>query len=56
MHVIEIHSGRGSFVRSAAPDLLIRSDVLEALLERQSTLEVLETRKILEVGAAILVI
>lgn len=52
MGVIEIQNGRGSFVRSIAPDLLIRSDVLEALLETQTLLHVLETRGLLEIGIA----
>jgi GntR family transcriptional repressor for pyruvate dehydrogenase complex len=49
--VIEVHAGRGSFVRSISPEMLVNPESLSFLLQRETLLQALEVRKILEVEA-----
>ena len=54
LNLIEIRPGSGCFVKAISPDLVIHSDVLSVLLERESVEQVFESRKIIEVGTAAL--
>jgi GntR family transcriptional regulator, transcriptional repressor for pyruvate dehydrogenase complex len=47
--VIEILSGRGAFVRRISPEMLVDSDSLLFILEREAILHAVEVRRILEV-------
>lgn len=47
--VIEILSGRGAFVRRISPELLVDSDSLLYILEKETFLHAIEVRRILEV-------
>lgn len=49
--VINIHPGRGAFVCSISPEMLIHPESLFYLLKRESLLQAIEVRKILEVEA-----
>lgn len=49
--VIEILSGRGAFVRRISPEMLVDSDSLLFILERETLLHTIEVRRILEVEA-----
>lgn len=49
--VIEIQPGRGTFVSRIRPDLLVRPEALFGILERETLLQALEVRRILEVEA-----
>jgi GntR family transcriptional repressor for pyruvate dehydrogenase complex len=49
--VIEVHPGRGAFVCSVSPDMLVRPESFFFLLQRESLLQAVEVRKILEVEA-----
>jgi GntR family transcriptional repressor for pyruvate dehydrogenase complex len=49
--VIDIQPGRGAFVRSVSPDMLIHPELLSLILQRETLLQALEVRKILEVEA-----
>src|SRR5215472_8567280 len=40
--VIEVHAGRGAFVRSVSPEMLIRPESLFFILQRETLLQVLE--------------
>lgn len=52
--VVEIQPGRGTFVRSLRPDLLVRPDRIGAEVTRASLREFLEVRRIIEPEAAAL--
>jgi len=52
MRVIEIKPGRGAYVRSILPEEVIDSNMLSRLIQDDSLLEIIETRRILEVGIA----
>ena len=52
--VIDIHPGRGTFVRRISPEMLINPESLFFILQRETLLEALEVRKILEVEAVAL--
>jgi GntR family transcriptional repressor for pyruvate dehydrogenase complex len=52
--VVDIHPGRGTFVRSLRPDLLMRPDLLAPEVNRALIREYLEVRQIVEPGAATL--
>lgn len=47
--VIEILSGRGAFVRRISPEMLVDSDSLLFILEKETLLHAIEVRRILEV-------
>lgn len=49
--VIEIHAGKGTFVKSVSPELLVCPEALFSILERDTLLQALEVRRILEVEA-----
>ncbi len=49
--MIEVHAGRGAFVSSISPEVLVNPEALSFLLQRASLLQALEVRKILEVEA-----
>jgi GntR family transcriptional repressor for pyruvate dehydrogenase complex len=49
MGIVEIHHGRGVFVKSVSPDMLIEPETLFFLLEKESFLQAIEVRRILEV-------
>lgn len=49
--VIAVHPGRGAFVRSISPEMLIHPESLFYILERESLLQAIEVRRILEVEA-----
>lgn len=49
--IIEIRPGRGAFVRSVSPDMLVDPESLYHILERETLLHALEVRKVLEVEA-----
>ena len=49
--VIEVHPGRGAFVRSVAPEMLVHPESIYFLLQRETMLHALEVRQILEVEA-----
>lgn len=49
--VIEIQPGKGSYVRKISPELLIRPQAMFGMLERETLLQALEVRRILEVEA-----
>jgi GntR family transcriptional repressor for pyruvate dehydrogenase complex len=49
--VIEVHPGRGAFVSSISPDMLVRPESFFFLLQRESLLQAIEVRRILEVEA-----
>jgi len=52
MRVIEIHPGRGAFVRSPVTEDLVPSDALSVLLARDAMIEIVEARTVLEVAMA----
>ena len=54
LNLIEIYPGLGCFVRKVSPEDIINADVLAILLEKEAILQVIESRKILEVGTAAL--
>jgi GntR family transcriptional regulator, transcriptional repressor for pyruvate dehydrogenase complex len=54
LSLIEIRPGMGCFVKRVSPEYVIHADVLAILLEKESILEVIETRKIVESGIAAL--
>lgn len=54
MQLIEIRQGLGCFVKRVSPDCIINPDVLSILLEKETLLQVIETRKIIESGTAAL--
>lgn len=54
LNLIEIHPGLGSFVRKTSAKDIINDDVLTILLEKEAILDVVETRKLLESGIAML--
>jgi GntR family transcriptional repressor for pyruvate dehydrogenase complex len=49
--VIDVQPGRGSFVRSVSPEAVVRPESMFFLLQRESLLQAIEVRKILEVEA-----
>jgi GntR family transcriptional repressor for pyruvate dehydrogenase complex len=49
--VIDVQPGRGAFVRSVSPDTVVRPESMFFLLQRESLLQAIEVRKILEVEA-----
>lgn len=49
--IIEIHPGRGAFVRSLSPEMLVNPEFLYHILERETLIHALEVRKVLEVEA-----
>lgn len=49
--VIEVHPGKGAFVRSVAPEMLVHPESIYFLLQRETMLHALEVRRILEVEA-----
>lgn len=54
LNLIEIKPGLGCFVKSIAPEYIIHADVLSILLEKESVMEVIEARKLVETGIAAL--
>jgi len=54
LNLVEIRPGSGCFVRKVATEYIVHADVLAILLEKESILEVIEVRKILEAGTAAL--
>jgi len=54
LDLVEIRPGRGTFVRSLRPDLLVRPDRLRSEVDRAVQLEFLEARMIIEPEAAAL--
>lgn len=54
LNLIEIKPGLGCFVKSVSPEYIIHADVLSILLEKESVLEVIEARKLVESGIAAL--
>jgi GntR family transcriptional repressor for pyruvate dehydrogenase complex len=54
LNLIEIRPGVGCFVKSVSPEYVIHADVLAILLEKESVVHVMETRKVLESGIAAL--
>ena len=54
LNLIEIRPGVGCFVKSVSPEYVIHADVLAILLEKESVVEVMETRKVMESGIAAL--
>lgn len=49
MGMIDVHPGRGSFVRSVSPETLLNPEGVFYLLQRESLLQAIEVRRILEV-------
>jgi GntR family transcriptional repressor for pyruvate dehydrogenase complex len=49
--VIDVQPGRGAFVRSVSPETVVRPESMFFLLQRESLLQAIEVRKILEVEA-----
>jgi GntR family transcriptional repressor for pyruvate dehydrogenase complex len=49
--IVDLQSGRGAFIRSVAPEMLINPESLFFVLERETLLHSLEVRKALEVEA-----
>ncbi len=49
--VIEVHPGKGAFVKSVAPEMLVHPESMFFLLQRETMLHALEVRQILEVEA-----
>lgn len=49
--VIEIHPGRGAFVSSISPEMLVQPESIFMLLQGETMLQALEVRTILEVEA-----
>jgi GntR family transcriptional regulator, transcriptional repressor for pyruvate dehydrogenase complex len=47
--LIEVHPGRGAFVRSISPEMLIDPESLFFILQREALLQAIEVRRILEV-------
>jgi GntR family transcriptional regulator, transcriptional repressor for pyruvate dehydrogenase complex len=54
LELVEIRPGRGTFVRSLRPDLLLRPDTFNDVLDSAVKRELLEVRRILEPAAAAL--
>jgi GntR family transcriptional repressor for pyruvate dehydrogenase complex len=54
LNLIEIKPGLGCFVKRVSPEYIIHADVLSILLEKESVMEVIETRKLVESGIAAL--
>jgi GntR family transcriptional repressor for pyruvate dehydrogenase complex len=54
LNLIEIRPGVGCFVKTVATEYIINADVLAILLEKETILEVIEARKILEAGTTAL--
>lgn len=54
LNLIEIKPGLGCFVKSVSPEYIIHADVLSILLEKESVMEVIEARKLVETGIAVL--
>jgi GntR family transcriptional repressor for pyruvate dehydrogenase complex len=54
LNLVEIRPGSGCFVKTVATEYIVHPDVLAILLEKESILEVIEVRKILEAGTAAL--
>ena len=54
LNLIEIKPGLGCFVKRVSPEYIIHADVLSILLQKESVMEVIETRKLVESGIAAL--
>jgi len=54
LNLIEIKPGLGCFVKRVSPEYIIHADVLSILLEKESVMDVIETRKLVESGIAAL--
>ena len=52
LNLIEIRPGSGCFVRRISSEYIIHADVLAILLEKETILDLIETRKIVESGIA----
>ena len=49
--LIQMHPGRGAFVRTISPEMLVHPESLFYILQRESLLQAIEVRRILEVEA-----
>jgi GntR family transcriptional repressor for pyruvate dehydrogenase complex len=54
LNLIEIKPGLGCFVKRVSPEYIIHADVLSILLDKESVMEVIEARKLVESGIAAL--
>jgi GntR family transcriptional repressor for pyruvate dehydrogenase complex len=54
LNLIEIKPGLGCFVKRVSPEYIIHADVLSILLEKESVMDVIEARKLVESGTAAL--
>jgi GntR family transcriptional repressor for pyruvate dehydrogenase complex len=54
LNLIEIKPGLGCFVKRVSPEFIIHADVLSILLEKESVMDVIEARKLVESGIAAL--
>jgi GntR family transcriptional repressor for pyruvate dehydrogenase complex len=54
LNLIEIKPGLGCFVKRVSAEYIIHADVLSILLEKESVMHVIETRKLVESGIAAL--
>src|ERR1700678_2167707 len=52
LNLIEIKPGLGCFVKRVSPEYIIHADVLSILLDKESVMEVIEARKLVESGKA----
>ncbi len=52
MRIIEVHAGRGAFVRTPVSADIIPSQALSILLHREAMMEIVEAREVLEVELA----
>jgi GntR family transcriptional repressor for pyruvate dehydrogenase complex len=54
LNLIEIKPGLGCFVKRVSPEYIIHADVLSILLDKESVIDVIEARKLVESGIAAL--
>jgi GntR family transcriptional repressor for pyruvate dehydrogenase complex len=54
LNLIEIKPGLGCFVKRVSPEYIIHADVLSIRLDKESVMEVIEARKLVESGIAAL--
>jgi len=52
MNLVEIRAGLGCFVRPVSPDMFVNPDLMAALLDMETLIQVAEARRVIEGGVA----